>query len=38
MKVELRETNDGSHTLFIPELNENYHSHHGAIQEARHVL
>lgn len=38
MKVELRETNDGSHTLFIPELNENYHSHHGAIQEARHVF
>ncbi|MFM7472895.1 MAG: tRNA (5-methylaminomethyl-2-thiouridine)(34)-methyltransferase MnmD, partial [Crocinitomicaceae bacterium] len=24
--------------LFIPELNENYHSHHGAIQEARHVF
>ncbi len=38
MKLELKETNDGSHTLFIPELNEHYHSHHGAIQEAMHVF
>ena len=30
-------TDDGSHTLFIPELNEHYHSTHGAIQEAMHV-
>jgi tRNA U34 5-methylaminomethyl-2-thiouridine-forming methyltransferase MnmC len=29
---------DGSHTLFVPELNEHYHSIHGAIQESRHVL
>lgn len=30
-------TEDGSHTLFIPELNETYHSIHGAIQESNHV-
>lgn len=31
-------TNDGSHTLFIPALNETYHSTHGAIQESRYVF
>lgn len=31
-------TEDGSHTLFIPELNETYHSIHGAIQESNHVF
>ncbi len=31
-------TNDGSHTLYIPELNETYHSMHGAIRESRHVF
>lgn len=31
-------TADGSLTFFLPELNEYYHSHHGAIQEARHVF
>ena len=30
-------TEDGSHTIFIPELNETYHSIHGAIQESTHV-
>lgn len=34
---ELKITEDGSHTLFVPELNEHYHSTHGAIQEALHV-
>ena len=29
-------TEDGSHTLFLPELNETYHSVHGAIQESNH--
>ncbi|KUJ53517.1 tRNA (5-methylaminomethyl-2-thiouridine)(34)-methyltransferase MnmD [Chryseobacterium sp. JAH] len=38
MKREIRTTNDGSKTLFISELNENYHSHHGALQEAEHVF
>jgi len=35
-KIEL--TADGSHTLFIPELDEHYHSVNGAIQESTHVF
>ena len=31
-------TNDGSHSLLVPELNERYHSIHGAIKEAEHVF
>ena len=31
-------TNDGSHSLFVPEINEYYHSRHGAIVEAEHVF
>ena len=31
-------TADGSHTLFVPHLNEHYHSVNGAIQEANHVF
>jgi tRNA U34 5-methylaminomethyl-2-thiouridine-forming methyltransferase MnmC len=38
LKREIRTTNDGSKTLFINELNENYHSHHGALQEGEHVF
>ena len=38
MKREIKTTNDGSKTLYINELNENYHSHHGALQEAEHVF
>lgn len=30
-------TDDGSHTIYIPEIDEHYHSTHGAIQESRHV-
>ena len=37
MKVELIKTKDGSHTLFRPDLNEYYHSVHGAIQESQHI-
>lgn len=37
-KVELKITGDGSHTLYVPELNENYHSYHGAYAEAIHVF
>ena len=37
MKREIKTTADGSHTLFVPELNEHYHSTHGAWQEAIHV-
>jgi len=38
MKIEFKITRDGSHTLFIPEKDETYHSVHGAIQEAEHVF
>lgn len=38
MKRELRVTEDGSHTLYLPEMDEPYHSIHGAIQESRHVF
>ncbi|SEM33739.1 tRNA U34 5-methylaminomethyl-2-thiouridine-forming methyltransferase MnmC [Chryseobacterium taichungense] len=38
MKREIKTTNDGSKTLYINDLNENYHSHHGALQEAKHVF
>ncbi|MFV0538407.1 MAG: tRNA (5-methylaminomethyl-2-thiouridine)(34)-methyltransferase MnmD [Dysgonomonas sp.] len=31
-------TGDGSHTLFLPELEEHYHSVNGAIQESMHVF
>ena len=37
-KKELKITADGSHTLFIPGLDETYHSRHGAIQESLHVF
>ena len=37
-KKELKITEDGSHTLFLPGLDETYHSSHGAIQESRHVF
>lgn len=38
MKIELQITEDGSHTLFVPTLNEHYHSVHGAIQESKHIF
>ena len=31
---ELIITEDGSHTIYVPELNEHYHSIHGAVQES----
>jgi len=31
-------TEDGSHTLYLPEMDEHYHSVHGAIQESLHVF
>jgi len=37
-KVEVRVTADGSATLFVPALNEHYHSQHGARQESAHVF
>lgn len=38
MKTELFMTEDGSHTLYVPEIDECYHSSHGAIQESRHIF
>ena len=35
---QLVTTSDGSHTIFVPELNEHYHSVHGAVQESMTVF
>ena len=37
-KVEVRMTADGSATLFVPALDEHYHSRYGARQESAHVF
>jgi len=36
--IHLIETSDGSHSLFVPALNETYHSRHGAMQESQWVF
>jgi tRNA U34 5-methylaminomethyl-2-thiouridine-forming methyltransferase MnmC len=36
--IEIKRTGDGSYTLKIPELNESYHSMHGARTESMHVF
>jgi hypothetical protein len=38
MQREVIQTEDGSKTIRIIDLNENYHSIHGALQEANHVF
>ena len=38
MENKLVITNDGSHSIFNPEVNETYHSKHGAIVEAEYVF
>ncbi|MBI5219315.1 MAG: tRNA (5-methylaminomethyl-2-thiouridine)(34)-methyltransferase MnmD [Bacteroidia bacterium] len=38
MQKEFKITGDGSHTLYVPELNEHYHSTHGAIRESSHIF
>ena len=38
MKRQIIITGDGSSTIHIPEWNEQYHSKHGALQEAKHVF
>ncbi len=30
-------TSDGSHTIYVPELDEHYHSIHGAVQESNYI-
>lgn len=37
-EIEIRTTSDGSKTLYLPSLDETYHSSHGAVQEAKHVF
>lgn len=34
----LQQTEDGSSTIYLPQLDEHYHSVHGAIQESRHIF
>ncbi len=38
LKREIIKTADGSTTIHLPELDEQYHSKHGAINEAKHVF
>ena len=38
MERTIIKTSDGSHSIHVKELNENYHSLHGAIQESKHVF
>ena len=38
LKREIRNTEDGSTTIYVPGLGENYHSIHGAVQESNHVF
>lgn len=37
MDKEFVITEDGSHTIYLPEIDEHYHSTHGAIQESLHI-
>ncbi len=36
--IQLETTSDGSHTLYIPEMDEHYHSIHGAVQESMFIF
>lgn len=36
--MELERTADGSYTLYVPELDEHYHSVKGALTESRHIF
>ena len=36
--IQIEKTADGSHTFFVPELNEHYHSTNGALTESKHVF
>ncbi len=37
MNLKIEITQDGSHTLFVPEMGERYHSAFGAVNESKHV-
>ncbi len=36
--MNIEQTNDGSYTLFVPELDEHYHSTKGALTESEHIF
>ena len=38
MNRQVVKTNDNSSTLYVPQLEQHYHSTHGAIQESKHVF
>lgn len=38
MMIQLEQTADGSYTLFVPELDEHYHSVKGALTESEHIF
>ena len=38
MQRQIISTEDGSHTFYIPEMDEHFHSVHGAIQESEHIF
>ncbi|PLX17618.1 MAG: SAM-dependent methyltransferase [Salinivirgaceae bacterium] len=38
MEVKPIQTEDGSHSLYVPELDEHYHSTKGAVQESKHIF
>lgn len=38
MNSEILLTSDGSHSLYVPEIDECYHSTHGAVQESLHIF
>jgi tRNA U34 5-methylaminomethyl-2-thiouridine-forming methyltransferase MnmC len=38
MQTTIRTTEDGSHTLHVAEMDECYHSTHGAVQESMHIF
>jgi len=37
-EVKIITTEDGSHSLYVPEINETYHTFHGAYRESVHVF
>ncbi len=38
LKREIITTADGSHSLYVPDLDEHYHSYHGSIKESQRVF
>ncbi|MES2731240.1 MAG: tRNA (5-methylaminomethyl-2-thiouridine)(34)-methyltransferase MnmD [Bacteroidota bacterium] len=38
MNIVIQKTRDGSHTLYNVDLNETYHSVHGAVRESMHIF